>query len=185
MPSDNIDYHPDSGAGDGMDAIQDANHPDTERASGDVGSTTFEPSDAHPSKQSRYNELRKRHHEHWNSDPKKNNDTNVAYDARMVCNRLELSEHQEERSLKLIDEHRGQGQRYEVTIMAVVTYVLNKDNRWIQRDNDEYGDPMHSQYMEILNDFEITKSLVQDHVARIRSVTSSATSFDDVSEFNN
>jgi len=172
MRPEDIDYHPDSGAGDGMDSIQDSQHPSTETASGDEGATTFEPSDARPAKRARFSQLRKRHHEHWDKNGKEQNDTNVAYDARMVCNRLELTDYQQSRALKLIEKHRASGHRYELTIMAVVTYVLNKEDRWIQRPLSEdedvsIGDPLHSEWKDLLDTFQIMKSTVQSHVSRI------------------
>lgn len=159
MDNRDLDYHPDSGAGSYSDAIQDQTHPDTERSEGDIGATTFDPSDAADSE--RFNELRKRHHEHWNQDLSDYIRTDIAYDVRMVCNRLELTEYQESRVVMLIDDYIRQGRQYEKTIMGVVTYVLNTEDRWIQRGDSELSDDLHDEYQEICESFNVTSEDVK------------------------
>jgi len=156
-----LDFHPNSGSGSKEDAQKDHSHPTDERARGDVGSTTFDPNDASRDRQERFNDLRKRHHEHWNKSGAEKNGTDIAYDARMVCNQLELTEYQESRAIKLIDECRTQGLQYEKTIMGCVTYVLNEDERWIQRGDGGVGDDLHRTWCELLESFGITESSVK------------------------
>lgn len=166
---EDLDYHPDSGAVDTADVMKDTNKPQTEQSTGDTGSTTFDPLEAPNWKKRRFKELRKRHHEHWNKDGEgEMNDTNIAYDTRTVCNQLELTDHQQRRVLKLVDEHRTQGLQYELTILGAVTYVLNVEGRWIQRDHDEYGDDCHETYAQILESYGFEQSQVADVAERIR-----------------
>jgi len=150
------------------DAIKDGKSPSTEQSHGDVGETTFDPHDADPNSRSRFKELRKRHHEHWDKDPSQLLSTDIAYDARMVCNQLELTEYQESRAIKLIDEYRTQGLQYEKTIMGCVTYVLNEDGRWIQRGDEEVGDDLHQTWCELLESFGISASSVKGVIRTIQ-----------------
>lgn len=168
MSEEPLDYHPNSGATSKEDVLKDHKHPDTERSEGDVGETTFDPRDAPSDKRSRFNELRKRHHEHWNSSGKEERDTAIAYDARVVFSQLELSETQRNRSLKLIEEYRSKGRRYEAVILAAVTLVLNQHGRWIQRDNEQYGDDLHEQYVDLRESFDVDESQIQDLIREMR-----------------
>jgi hypothetical protein len=163
---EDVDYHPSSGSGNAEDRVYDSESSSTEQSVGDVGATTFDPKDAEGSDKERYRELRKRHHGHFDMDGEQEmNDTDIAYDARMVCNRLELTDVQQARSLKTIKEFRESGREYEITIMAAVSYVLNEDGRWVQRRDDEHGDPLTDVYYEILDGFDIEKT----DVRRVRS----------------
>lgn len=159
-----IDYHPDSGSGSAEDKYMDEQKPREERAEGDSGETTFDPQEAPPSKRKRFEHLRKRHHEHYSMDGNREiNDTNVAYDTKTVCSRLEMTDAQAERTLLLVDENRVQGRKYEITILAVATHVLNEDGRWIQRSTDdtEYGDPMHDEWVSLCEAYDVDKQTVK------------------------
>lgn len=159
-----IDYHPSSGSGSAEDKVMDEEKPREERAEGDSGETTFDPQEAPPSKQRRFEHLRKRHHEHYSMDGnREKNDTNISYDTRTVCSRLEMTDTQTERTLLLVEENRQQGRKYELTILAVATHVLNEDNRWIQRSptDTKYGDPMHDEWAELCDAYDVDTETVK------------------------
>lgn len=161
VDKDKLDFHADSGAGSYEEKQKDGNHPQAEQSKGDVGATTFDATDAAPTKEVRFKQLKKRHHEHWETSGKEANDTDVAYDARLVCNRLELSDVQQARSLKLISNYRKEGTRYELTILAVVSYVLNEGGRWVQRTDGPHADPLSDVYHDLIDAFDVEKPMVR------------------------
>lgn len=157
-----LDYDADSGSGTYEQKKRDAESPTSEQAQGDVGETTFEPTDASSDKRKRFAQLKKRHHEHFQTSGKDVTDTNIAYDTRLVCNRLEVSSVQENRIIKLVEEHRTDGNyRYEANIMAVATYVLNQDGRWVQRQVSPHADPLNDVYHDLLDGFNIEMQTVR------------------------
>jgi len=158
---DSLSYDPSDGPGTYADAKKDVETPDTERSVSDVGATTFNPSDVSGSNSRRYEQLRKRHHGHYSYSGEDSITEDIAYDARTVFSRLELSDRQRERAFRLIDELRKPRRRYESVIMAAVSYVLNEDGRWIQRDDDEFGDPLSSVYYDILDSYDVQEQTVR------------------------
>jgi hypothetical protein len=158
---DRLSYDPADGSGSYADKRKDFETPDSERAVSDVGATTFNPSDVSGSNSGRYEQLKKRHHGHFAYSGKDSITEDLSYDARTVCNRLETTDVQQERVFRLIDEIRKPRRRYESVIMAAVSYVLNEDGRWIQRDDSEFGDPLSSVYYEILDSYDVEEQTVR------------------------
>lgn len=154
----NLDYSAGSGALDTQECLIDNDTLIEADGRSDM-ETSFNPSDADngllmsDGKRRTWNYLYKQNENHYGDD--KGTDANIRRDAATFCGHADLTEYQQQRVLFHVDrlDINDFGQTStEAVILALIAYVANLDDRWIQREQE---------FRELQNSLEISSDKVK------------------------
>jgi hypothetical protein len=134
-----------------------------------VGQTTFDPAEADDS--DRFEELLDRHHERYSHGRSSKRQRDHVYDARTVASQLEFTDYQTTelvRRVQNVDHDELGSYTYEDVILTMASLVANEDGRWIQRDDNDVGDPLASTFEDIRIRFDVRGSAIRQLRKRLQ-----------------